>query len=115
VTSHGSQVHGQLKTKVHPLVEAMFGFHSSQSKGVIKKNQILAENLKEGTNFTFKVCHSWITHQTIAPIIQKIINMMWFANKHNDGVLFHNHFKPFPYLALALVLAAIECCIDEWM
>ncbi|KAI6126587.1 hypothetical protein F5141DRAFT_997432, partial [Pisolithus sp. B1] len=50
-----------------------------------------------------------------APLIQKIINMMWFANKHGDGVVFHNHFKPFPYPALALVLTAIKCCIDEWM
>ncbi|KAI6097093.1 hypothetical protein F5141DRAFT_1011595 [Pisolithus sp. B1] len=50
-----------------------------------------------------------------APLIQKVINTMWFANKHDDGVLSHKHFKPFPYPALALVLAAIKCCIDEWM
>ncbi|KAI6096639.1 hypothetical protein F5141DRAFT_1011899 [Pisolithus sp. B1] len=49
------------------------------------------------------------------PLIQKIINMMWFVNKHDDGVVFHNHFKPFPYPALALVLTVIKCCIDEWM
>ncbi|KAI6019087.1 hypothetical protein EDC04DRAFT_2607657 [Pisolithus marmoratus] len=48
-----------------------------------------------------------------APLIQKIINMMWFANKHDDRVVFHTYFKPFSYPALALVLAAIECCIDE--
>ncbi|KAI6017493.1 hypothetical protein EDC04DRAFT_2522506, partial [Pisolithus marmoratus] len=50
-----------------------------------------------------------------AALIQKIVNMMWFANKHDDGMVFPNHFKPFPYLALVLVLTAIECCIDEWM
>ncbi|KAI5991712.1 hypothetical protein EDC04DRAFT_2911463 [Pisolithus marmoratus] len=55
VTSHGSQVCGQLKTKLCPLVKAMFSFHSSQSKNAIKKNWALAEGLKEGTNFAFKV------------------------------------------------------------
>ncbi|KAI5997341.1 hypothetical protein EDC04DRAFT_2904910 [Pisolithus marmoratus] len=55
ITNHGSQVHGELKAKLHPLIEAMFGFHSSQSKSAIKKNQSLAEALKEGTNSAFKV------------------------------------------------------------
>ncbi|KAI6038725.1 hypothetical protein EDC04DRAFT_3018590 [Pisolithus marmoratus] len=39
---------------------------------------------------------------------------MWFANKHDEGIMFLEHFKPFPYPTLALVLTAIECCIDEW-
>ncbi|KIK19784.1 hypothetical protein PISMIDRAFT_106938, partial [Pisolithus microcarpus 441] len=114
VTSRGSQVHSQLKTKLHPLVKAIFGFHSSQSKSVIKKNRSLAEGLKEGMNFAFKVkCKR--RGFLKAPLIQKIVNTMWFANKHDDGVVFHKHYKPFPYPALALVLTAIECCIDEWM
>ncbi|KAI6028230.1 hypothetical protein EDC04DRAFT_2572981 [Pisolithus marmoratus] len=110
--------HGQLKTKLHPLVKAMFGFHSSQSKNVIKKNQALVEGLKEGTNFAFKHMSADEDGQwgfLKAPLIQKIINTMWFANKHDDGVVFHDYFKPFPLLALALVLVAIECCIDEWV
>ncbi|KIK11687.1 hypothetical protein PISMIDRAFT_39383, partial [Pisolithus microcarpus 441] len=135
ITSCGSQVRGQLKTKLRPLVEAIFGFHSSQTKSAIKKNRSLAESLKEGTNFAFKVlCNrSWpplvlilvIQHMAAdedgrcgflkAPLIQKIVNTMWFANKHDDGVVFHNHYHLFPYPTLALVLMAIECCIDEWM
>ncbi|KAI6097689.1 hypothetical protein EV401DRAFT_2040449 [Pisolithus croceorrhizus] len=118
VTSRGSQVCGQLKTKLRPLVKAMFSFHSSQSKNAIKKNWALAEGLKEGTNFAFKHMspeedgqHGFLK----VPLIQKIINTMWFMNKHDDSVMFHNYFKPFPYPALALVLTAIECCIDEWV
>jgi len=49
------QVCGELKAKLHPLIEGMFGFHSSQTKPVIKKNCALAEELKEGMNFAFKV------------------------------------------------------------
>ncbi|KAI6035761.1 hypothetical protein EDC04DRAFT_2518960, partial [Pisolithus marmoratus] len=50
-----------------------------------------------------------------AMLVQKIMNMMWFANKHDDGIIFPNHFKLFPYQALVLVLTAVECCVDEWM
>ncbi|KAI6029033.1 hypothetical protein EDC04DRAFT_2503192, partial [Pisolithus marmoratus] len=108
ITSCGSQVRSELKTKLCPLVEVVFSFHSSQSKSAIKKNWMLAEALKEGTNFAFKV--SFLK----ALLIQKIINTMWFANKHDEGIMFLEHFKPFPYPTLTLVLAAIECCIDEW-
>ncbi|KAI6039426.1 hypothetical protein EDC04DRAFT_2603191 [Pisolithus marmoratus] len=76
---------GELKTKLHPFVEVVFGFHSSQSKSAIKKNWTLVEALKEGTNFAFK------------------------------GIMFPEHFKPFPYPTLTIVLTAIECCIDEWV
>ncbi|KAI6015779.1 hypothetical protein BKA83DRAFT_74976, partial [Pisolithus microcarpus] len=116
VTNRRSQVRGQLKTKLRLLVEVILGFHSSQSKSAIKKNQSIAEGLKEGMNFAFKVLHEDGRRGFLkVPLIQKIINTMWFANKHDNGVRFHNHLKPFPYPALALVLTAIECCIDEWM
>ncbi|KAI6030141.1 hypothetical protein EDC04DRAFT_2505878, partial [Pisolithus marmoratus] len=113
ITSHGSQVHGKLKTKLRPLIEVVFSFHSSQSKSAIKKNQTLVEALKEGTNFAFKVSEGRQGFLKV-PLIQKIINTMWFANKHDEGIMFLEHFKPFPYPTLTLVLAAIECCIDEW-
>ncbi|KIK10949.1 hypothetical protein PISMIDRAFT_123599, partial [Pisolithus microcarpus 441] len=118
ITSRGSQVHGELKTKLHPLIEVMFGFHSSQSKSAIKKNRSLAEVLKEGTNFAFKHMAPMEEDRCgflKVPLIQKIINTMWFANKHDEGTMFPEHFKPFPYPTLALVLTAIECCIDEWV
>ena len=152
ITNCGSQVRSELKTKLCPLVEVVFKFHSSQTKSAIKKNCTLAEELKEGTNFAFKVggflCGvlALITdvggqHRALvqdehcgflkAPIIQKIINMMWFANKNDEGIKYHIWFKPFPLPALALVLTVvsvmlhhwvvtdvtsqIECCIDKWM
>ncbi|KIM51901.1 hypothetical protein SCLCIDRAFT_33076 [Scleroderma citrinum Foug A] len=113
-----TQVHGELKTKLRPLVEVMFNFHSSQTKLAIKKNRTLAEELKEGASFAFK--HRALVQDECcgflkAPIIQKVINMMWFVNKNNEGIKHNACFKPFPLPALALVLTAIECCIDEWM
>lgn len=117
ITNRSSQVRGELKAKLRPLVEGMFGFHSSQTKPAIKKNRALAEELKEGANFAFK--HRALVQDERrgflkAPIIQKIINTMWFANKNDEGVKHHALFKPFPLPALALVLTAIECCVDEW-
>ncbi|KAI6012380.1 hypothetical protein EDC04DRAFT_2609504 [Pisolithus marmoratus] len=81
-------------------------------------NWALVEGLKEGTNFTFKHMSAEEDRHwgfLKAPLIQKIVNTMWFATKHDNGVVFHTYFKPFPYPALALVLVVIECCIDEWV
>ena len=40
-------------------------------------------------------------------IIQKAINAMWFANKHDEGVRFYAYFNPVPIEALASVLTAV--------
>ncbi|KAI5996639.1 hypothetical protein EDC04DRAFT_2612767 [Pisolithus marmoratus] len=89
-------------------------FHSSQSKNAIKKNQALVEGLKEGTNFAFKHMSAEEDGQQgflKVLLIQKIINTMWFVNKHDDRVVFHDYFKLFPLPALALVLAAV--CLSQ--
>ncbi|KIM54882.1 hypothetical protein SCLCIDRAFT_35172, partial [Scleroderma citrinum Foug A] len=118
ITIHGSQLRSELKAKVRPLVEVMFNFHSSQMKMAIKKNRMLAEELKEGASFAFKV-QALLQDDRCgflkAPVIQKTVNTMWFTNKTDEGIKHHTWFKPFPLPALALVLTAIECCIDEWM
>ncbi|KAI6035752.1 hypothetical protein EDC04DRAFT_2604842 [Pisolithus marmoratus] len=84
ITSHGSQVHGKLKTKLCPLVKVVFGFHSSQSKSIIKKNHLLAEALKEGTNFAFK-------------------HMVPMEEDHHS-----------PTHTGTCTHSKIECCIDKW-
>ncbi|KIM66112.1 hypothetical protein SCLCIDRAFT_71152, partial [Scleroderma citrinum Foug A] len=114
ITNCGLQVHGKLKVKLCPLMEVMFSFHSSQTKSAIKKNHVLAEELKESANFAFKVCFSPHHGFLKAPIIQKVINTMWFTNENDEGIKHHSWFKPFLLPALALVLTVIECCIDEW-
>lgn len=67
-----------------------------------------------------------------AKIIQKVVNVMWFRNKQDEGIRHEDNFNPLSNEALALVLAAvrnypdyflisptcylqIECCIDEWI
>ncbi|KAG2360043.1 hypothetical protein BDR07DRAFT_1261104, partial [Suillus spraguei] len=49
-------------------------------------------------------------------------NIMWFANRNDEGIIYHKYFNPIPTEVIALVLTAmshipysyIECCIDEW-
>lgn len=66
-----------------------------------------------------------------AKILQKVVNITWFRNKQDEGVVHEDLFSPLTVEALALVLAAvpdffnyflipltcclqIEHCIDEW-
>ncbi|KAG1836803.1 hypothetical protein DFJ58DRAFT_611510, partial [Suillus subalutaceus] len=46
-------------------------------------------------------------------LLQDGINLMWFANRNDEGVIYHKYFNPMPVEVVALVLTAIECCIDE--
>ncbi|TDL30147.1 hypothetical protein BD410DRAFT_834329 [Rickenella mellea] len=116
VTRRGSQCRGELKTKVRPLVESLFGFDTS-SKSAVAKNIAIAAELLDNYAFVYKArapesveASGLFEH----PIIQKAINAMWFVNRSDEGVKYADVFTPFPHQALALVLTAIQCCIDEW-
>lgn len=66
------------------------------------------------------------------PIIQKAVNVMWFKNKRDEGIVYPDLFNPIPVHSIALILTAvsnpwftllfsfynlkqIECNIDEWI
>ncbi|KAJ6536270.1 hypothetical protein B0H19DRAFT_997014 [Mycena capillaripes] len=114
----GSQMRGELKTKVRALAEVVFGFESGQNKKNVRKNRQLAEDLKEGLGFCYKENPAdAATRKGLykAPIIQKAINQMWFNNRRDEGATHPDLFGPsLPKPAFALVLSAIECSIDEW-
>ena len=42
-----------------------------------------------------------------AKILQKVINVMWFHNKQDEGIVHATKFNPLTILALALVLTAV--------
>ncbi|KAF8144660.1 hypothetical protein K438DRAFT_575568 [Mycena galopus ATCC 62051] len=113
ITGRASHLRGELKTKSKPCVEVMYGFKSGHNKKTIGSNRQLAEDLKANLTFTFKDIESRkgiYRH----PILQKIVNDMWFANKRDEGPKYPEYFNPFPKPGLALVLTAIENSIDEW-
>ncbi|KAG1761821.1 hypothetical protein EV702DRAFT_1038949 [Suillus placidus] len=109
-----SQVRGELKTKMRSLTASFFGFRTSNSNNMIRQNRDLAEFLKDGAVFAFK---DWESKSGIykTELLQLGINVMWFANRHDEGVVHHKYFDPMPIEVIALVLTAIECCIDEWL
>jgi hypothetical protein len=41
------------------------------------------------------------------PIIEQAVNDVWFSNKKDDGVKYPDIYKPFPKVALALILTAV--------
>jgi hypothetical protein len=55
MTKRTSHVRGELKTKMRGLTASFFGFRTSRSTVAIQANRDLAEALKEGTSFAFKV------------------------------------------------------------
>ncbi|KAF8228119.1 hypothetical protein L208DRAFT_1293333 [Tricholoma matsutake] len=113
ITVCGAQLHGELKTKAWPLVETFFGFDSGNHESALRSNCSMAQYLKKDSHFTYKEdIHTGIYH---SKVIQKIVNVMWFCNKQDEGVRFTEYFEPFPLQALALVLTVIKNCIDEWV
>ncbi|KAJ6603508.1 hypothetical protein DFH09DRAFT_898878 [Mycena vulgaris] len=112
ISSRGSQLRGELKTKIKPLVDLVYGFKSGQNKKTIAFNRKLAEELKEGSAFTFKHVKEK-TGLYKNRIFQMVINAMWFANRRDEGPSHPEFFDPFPVEGLGLVLSAVENNIDE--
>ncbi|KAG1821864.1 uncharacterized protein BJ212DRAFT_1334147, partial [Suillus subaureus] len=87
---------------------------TSNSNNVIRQNRDLAESLKDSAVFAFK---DWVLKTGIykTELLQLGINVMWFVNQHDKGVIHHKYFNPMPIEVITLVLTTIECCIDEWL
>ncbi|KAJ7128799.1 hypothetical protein C8R43DRAFT_1134379 [Mycena crocata] len=114
ITARGPQLRGELKNKIKPLTELVYGFKTGQNKKVIAFNRKLAEDLKEGSSFAFKHVadkKGLYKHR----ILQMAINVMWFANRRDEGPCHPEFFQPFPVKGLALVLTVIENTIDEYL
>lgn len=42
------------------------------------------------------------------PIIQNIINITWFQNQDDIGIVFHELFDPIPYAVIALAATVVR-------
>ncbi|KAI0292755.1 hypothetical protein BC826DRAFT_1105360 [Russula brevipes] len=123
VMRRGSQMRGEVKAKIRSLVLSEYEFRTSQSSKSREYNLKRAAALKDDLNFTYKslkfcqpdglVAERKGLYQNV--IIQKAVNIIWFAHRRDEGVEFPGYFHPFPLNAIALVLTAIECGIDEWI
>ncbi|KAH9951169.1 hypothetical protein B0H21DRAFT_705828 [Amylocystis lapponica] len=113
ITRRTSHVRGELKGKTRALVQSFYGFRSGQNKRIIARNHQLAEDLKEDYLFVYEDFKKR-TGLYKTDILSMIIGDMWFSNKQDEGVLYHEYFNPMPKATMALIFAAIECSIDEW-
>ncbi|KAJ7233461.1 hypothetical protein C8J57DRAFT_1090518 [Mycena rebaudengoi] len=131
IANRGSHLRGELKTKIKPLIEITYGFNNGQNKKSIARNRVLAEELKDGCTFAFKVrilhtssfsLRALTTNQDIKErkgmykntILQTAVNAMWFANRRDEGAMYPEYFDPFPLQAFGLTLAVIENLIDQY-
>ncbi|KAF8871401.1 hypothetical protein BD779DRAFT_1381304, partial [Infundibulicybe gibba] len=117
IRSRNSQLHGEAKTKIALLVPPIYGFRSRHSRKIIVANRNLAEALKYQKAFVYKALGNETTpnrglYQN--PIIQEAVNILWFQNKHDEGIEFSGMFDPVPIEAIAFVLMAVEAAIDKW-
>ncbi|KIJ92746.1 hypothetical protein K443DRAFT_13365 [Laccaria amethystina LaAM-08-1] len=117
IKARGSQAHGEAKTKTADLVEVLFGFKTGRNKDTIARNRKKYEYLKHQNGFVFQEDLTDVggIHKGIYqhPIIQRLINKMWFKNRHNEGIEYEESFNPLPVPAIALMLT-IEANIDKW-
>jgi len=105
-----------MKTKTKSPVESSYGFDTSQAPQSISHNASRAQELLAEATFIYRESNSAgdPCYPYRHPIIQKVVNITWFQNKDDVGIIFHQYFAPIPFEAIALVLTVIECCIDEW-
>ncbi|KAI5983668.1 hypothetical protein EDD15DRAFT_2139840, partial [Pisolithus albus] len=117
IMAQSTHIRGQFKTKARPIVATTFGFEMSADKGVQAKNRLLVGELKQDSAFIFRVRGSSLDEHTgpyTNPAIQQVINEVLFKNKSDDAIKWGTYYNPFPRVAFALALMAIECAIDEW-
>ncbi|KAH7905273.1 hypothetical protein BJ138DRAFT_1017948, partial [Hygrophoropsis aurantiaca] len=95
-----------------------FNFETSADDTVQEANRKLVADLKQDSAYIYRERGDCLDeHKGIYAnkAIQQIINETLYKNKHDEGITWSCEFySPFPMVGLALVLTAIECCIDEW-
>ncbi|KAI0257814.1 hypothetical protein BC834DRAFT_976761 [Gloeopeniophorella convolvens] len=113
ITSRAAQLRGELRNKMIPIVQSAYGFRSGQDRKSLKHNRKLIDELGY---IPVLALSSRVPYKGPYrhPAIQKGINMMWFMNRRDEGILYSVYFNPMPYPAIAFILTGIEFCLDEW-
>jgi hypothetical protein len=73
-------------------------------------------NLWKVNRLVFDIFHTQINDRDPAnrrglyknPLIQKVLNVMWFRNRQDEGVVYDNYFQPIKVETLALVLTVVS-------
>ncbi|KAG1835321.1 hypothetical protein DFJ58DRAFT_868295 [Suillus subalutaceus] len=119
ITQRTSHLTSEVKAKVRPLVENIYGFESTNRESIKCRNRKRARQLKDKFGLCYRdlgdkknnVPHSGLFRSRLN---QQAANLLLYRNKKDEGIVFKKFFSPFPMPALALVYTAAKCCIDEW-
>ncbi|KAF8506732.1 hypothetical protein F5888DRAFT_1644837 [Russula emetica] len=105
-----------MKTKIKHVVEFSYEFDTSKAPSIIGRNASRAQALLAKMTFIYGEFNFGESprYPYRHPIIQKVINVTWFNDRDDDGIVFYEHFNPIPFVVIALALTVIEWCIDEW-
>ncbi|KAF9457578.1 hypothetical protein BDZ94DRAFT_1272833 [Collybia nuda] len=114
ITSRGSHARGYLKDKICPLVGPAYGFKTLTDKpAIIAKNLKIYTSLISNSSFHYKdpcSLSGYCGHSIILDAVRGI----WFNNQAAPGLEFSSYFSPIRIVSLALILTAIEFCIQEF-
>lgn len=135
VKSRATQLRGDAKTRIRPLVTTAFGLRSAKDSQIHKNyNHVL--NLKSELGFTYEVyfCYYYnasllisvsgkvlgVSHTDLDsrsglychPIIQSSINALYFStgNRKGEAISHPDLFNPVAVPAIALILTAVSLC-----
>jgi hypothetical protein len=105
-----------MKTKIKHTVDSSYEFDTSRAPDSISRNVRRAQALLAETTFIYRDLNfrERPRHPYRNSIIQRIINITWFQNQDDIGIVFHEYFNPIPFEVIALAVTVIECCINEW-
>ncbi|KAF7371561.1 hypothetical protein MVEN_00011300 [Mycena venus] len=113
ITKYGPHGRSSMKDCVRPLVGPTYSFQVGNSNKIIRKNTKIYKMLLEESAFHYKDPKERTGYLKNKIIIDSI-KAIWFRNKSSRGVLFVEYFSPISLVTLALVLTAIEFCIEEY-
>ncbi|KAN0105378.1 hypothetical protein V8E52_011087 [Russula decolorans] len=113
VKDRGPRARGFLKDITRPHIEKAFGFTPSTNKKVVQKNVDRYLELMEGRIFHYKDPATKTGFAENA-IIKKVLREAFFRRKDDRGITHANSFSPIPLALIALILTAVEHCIEEW-
>ncbi|KAI0714707.1 hypothetical protein C8Q76DRAFT_618970 [Earliella scabrosa] len=106
---------GEIKGGARALVQSTYGFQSAATKDSKegRANRAHAEYLLANRRFTYKVSSrpdGLYEH----PIIQSLVNRVYYKHPTDDGIIHQDHYNIFPLAGIALILTAVHCAIQEW-
>nr|VWO99054.1 Cytochrome P450 51 [Ganoderma boninense] len=117
ITAYSWHLRGEVKTAARSLVETVYRFRSSGQAEIQLRNRERVAALRKDDAFVYrKRGPTADDHEGLyeADIIQQMANRIYFKDKKDDGVVLQGRYSPFPIVAFALIITAVECAIDEW-